>query len=321
MRLVRWLGSLLSPSGPRAGLSVLIFHRVLPRPDPIFPDTPDREHFDALLSWIGSAFTVLPLDQAIERLGTGRLPARALAITFDDGYADNLTVALPLLQRHRMSATCFVATDFLDGGRMFNDTVIEAVRAAPGDVLDLQELGLGRHDISSPFARRDAILRLLPQLKYLEAMQRDRVTAEIGRRCRATLPDDLMLTASQLRTLRDGGMQIGGHTCSHPILARLDDAAADAEIRLGKQRLEALLGDEIALFAYPNGKPGVDYHARHAAMVRDAGFTAAVTTSPGVARADTDRWQLPRFTPWDRTPLRFGLRLASNMRHAGALAA
>ena len=73
----------------------------------------------------------------------GRAPARALAITFDDGYADNATVAAPILLRLGLPATFFVATGFLDGGRMWNDTVIEAVAPRRGPVLDLAPLGLG----------------------------------------------------------------------------------------------------------------------------------------------------------------------------------
>ena len=78
--LVRLLGTLLSPPGERGALSILIFHRVLARPDPIFPDEPDVQRFDALLSWIGGAFNVMPLDLAVAALAEGRLPARAAAI-------------------------------------------------------------------------------------------------------------------------------------------------------------------------------------------------------------------------------------------------
>ncbi|MET0320091.1 MAG: polysaccharide deacetylase family protein, partial [Duganella sp.] len=66
------------------------------------------------------------------------------------------------------------------------------------------------------------------------------------------------------------------------------------------------------LFAYPNGRPGTDYRACHVALVRQAGFEGAVTTSPGAGLADV--WQLPRFTPWDARQWRFHLRLARNLR-------
>ena len=129
MLLTKLLGATLSPGGARGSLSVLIFHRVLSAPDPLFPDEPDASRFAEILSWVARAFTVIPLAQGVASLNAGTLPPRALAITFDDGYEDNFTAALPVLQRFGMHATFFVASGFLDGGRMWNDTVIESVRA------------------------------------------------------------------------------------------------------------------------------------------------------------------------------------------------
>jgi peptidoglycan/xylan/chitin deacetylase (PgdA/CDA1 family) len=132
---MRWLFNALSPGADRARLSILIFHRVLPKADPLFPDEVDAERFDHICAWVRQWFNVLPLPDAARRLREGSLPPRALAITFDDGYADNFDVALPILQRHGLVASFFVATGFIDGGRMWNDTLIESVRRAGVDVL------------------------------------------------------------------------------------------------------------------------------------------------------------------------------------------
>jgi peptidoglycan/xylan/chitin deacetylase (PgdA/CDA1 family) len=125
---MRCLFDVLAPSGARGRLSILIFHRILAAPDALLPDELDAARFDAVCGWLRRWFNVLPLDEAVRQLAAGDLAARALSITFDDGYADNHNVALPILARHGMCATFFVATGFLDGGRMFNDTLIEAVR-------------------------------------------------------------------------------------------------------------------------------------------------------------------------------------------------
>lgn len=135
---MRPLFQLLSPSGARARLSVLIFHRVLPQPDPLFPDEIDAARFDAILGWLRSWFNVLPLDEAAQRLKDGSLPARAAALSFDDGYADNHDIALPLLQKHGLPCSFFIATGFLDGGRMWNDTLIESIRLSTKPLLDLR---------------------------------------------------------------------------------------------------------------------------------------------------------------------------------------
>jgi peptidoglycan/xylan/chitin deacetylase (PgdA/CDA1 family) len=108
-------------------------------------------------------------------------------------------------------------------------------------------------------------------------------------------------------------MQVGAHTCTHPILARCADEQALAEIGDSKRALESLLQAPVPPFAYPNGKPGDDYDARHVRMARAAGFAAAVSTAPGAASHASDLFQLPRFSPWDRTALRYGARLVGNL--------
>jgi peptidoglycan/xylan/chitin deacetylase (PgdA/CDA1 family) len=303
----------LSPGG-RQGLSILIYHRVLPAPDPLFPGEVDRVEFDRQLALLKSVCNVLPLSEAVRRLRAGTLPARAACITFDDGYADNAEIALPLLREHGLHATFFVASGFLDGGRMWNDTVIESVRRTPDSRIDASTLGLGIHPTGSVAERRAAIGALIGQLKYLELEHRLEQVARLAELANARLPDDLMMRSDQVRQLHQAGMEIGGHTVRHPILATLDPAEARAEIANGKHALEDIIDDRITLFAYPNGKPGTDYRAEHVAIVRELGFEAAVSTSWGAQRGEADLYQLPRFTPWDRDRLRFSLRLAKNLR-------
>jgi hypothetical protein len=99
----------------------------------------------------------------------------------------------------------------------------------------------------------------------------------------------------------------------------MDVTAASAEIRTSKAQLEAITGAPVTLFAYPNGKPGRDYHKEHVDIVRQAGFEAAVSTAAGVANISSDPYQLPRFRPWDKTPGRFLLRLLHNTFRTSAL--
>lgn len=314
--ILKSIAGALSPSGQQARLSILIFHRVLSQVDPLFPGEQDARRFNEVLSWVGQWFQVMPLDEAVSRLGAGTLPARAAAITFDDGYADNATNALPVLQRHGMAATFFIATSFLDGGRMWNDSVIEAVRVFRGKELELSHAGLGSYCLESHEQRRVAIESLLGQIKYWPPYQRQEAVARIVDVAGGRLPDNLMMRSEQVLALRNAGMQIGAHTCSHPILEKIPDDEALSEISNGKVVLESLLGEPVTLFAYPNGKPDVDYTAKHVAMVRQAGFVAAFSTAPGVAMQTGDIHQLPRFTPWDRTRSRFGMRLLANLRRS-----
>jgi peptidoglycan/xylan/chitin deacetylase (PgdA/CDA1 family) len=295
-------------AGPR--VSVLIFHRVLPAPDPLFPEEPCARRFDALVALLARSFTLLTVGQAHAHWAAGTLPRRAAVISFDDGYADNATVALPILQRHGVPATFFVASGFLDGGRMWNDTVIESLRRAPAGTVDLGFLGLGALPLHDAASRRRAIDAVLPRIKYLDLQAREPMLQRLHQACGAPeLPQDLMMTSAQLRALQAAGMEIGAHTVMHPILTALPDAEAERELREGRQRLQQITGAPVDVLAYPNGKPGTDYDRRHVAMARALGFRCAVSTARGTVRADSDAHQWPRFTPWDRDALRWTARL------------
>jgi len=307
-QLLRAGSRLVSPGGRRGSLLVLIYHRVLPSPDALLTDEPHAASFAAEMDLVRELFNVLSFGEAVERLMAGALPARAVAITFDDGYANNLEVAAPILAARGLTATFFVATGFIDGGPMWNDVVIEALRHAPAD-LDLRELGLGTVRLVDVAARRRAIDDILGRLKYLESSDRLRLAEGIADRAAAPRLVQPMMSASQLRELAALSMEIGAHSVTHPILARVTAEVARREIHDSKRRLEDILRMPVRTFAFPNGRPGTDYGAEHVAMVRDAGFSAATSTAWGAATMAADRWQVPRVAPWDRTPGWYALRL------------
>jgi peptidoglycan/xylan/chitin deacetylase (PgdA/CDA1 family) len=255
----------------------------------------------------------LSLDEALKLMDGGELPDMAVCVTFDDGYADNATVALPILKKWGIPATVFVASGFLNGGSMWNDTVIESIRSMAGKQLDLRELGLDRYDLSSLSLQRSAIQQLLKAIKHLPNSERARAVARIAEAGAADTAG-LMMTEEQVISLASNGIEIGGHTVTHPILATLDEASASAEIRENKSALETLTRKPLRFFAYPNGRLGRDYSTRHCELVRQAGYSAALSTHAGVVSRESDRWQLARFTPWDKTPDRFLVRLMLNTR-------
>lgn len=311
--LARALFAAAAPSGAGGRLSILIFHRVLACPDPLFPGEVDAHRFDGICRWLRRWFNVLPLDLAVDALQRGTLPTRPLAITFDDGYRDNHDVALPILERHGLTATFFVTVGFLDGGRMWNDTVIESIRGAPVGTLDLSDLGLGMHPLSDSTSRRLAIDSVLPRVKYLDsASRRAAVDTLCERAVGGCLPDDLMMSSAQVRALGRAGMGIGAHTVTHPILTGLSDAELCHEVSEGRKILEHIVARPVHLFAYPNGKPGVDYDSRAVDAVRRAGYAAALSTAWGAAKQGDDLFQLPRFTPWDRSSIAFAMRMLGN---------
>ncbi len=311
--LIRAGGTLLSRRGAHASLLVLIYHRVLPVPDPMLPAEPDAAAFARQMDLLAQNFVVLPLREGVTRLRSGTLPARSVCITFDDGYANNFTVALPILRKRALPATVFVAPAYLDGGCMFNDLIFEACRAAP-EVLDLTGFGLGRLALAGTTERLRAAQHIVDQWKYLPREERRQRAEHLAERVGVAPPTDLMMTGDQVARMPREGIEIGAHTMTHPILARTPEGEARDEILESRRRLEDITGASVLSFAYPNGKPGRDYAREHVNAVRDAGFELAVSTSWGAATAQTDPFQIPRIAPWDRQPLRYAARMVNAYR-------
>lgn len=296
-------------------LAVLIYHRVHPTVDPMFPNEVDATTFEWQMRLIAEHLVPLDLEEAIRLRDRGELPVGAVAVTFDDGYADNAEVALPILQRTRVPATFFVTTGYLNGGRMWNDTVIETVRRLPTGQFDLTPMGLGVRAIGDAASRRTLSREIIQVIKHRPPRDRQDLTDAIRGMGGEALPDALMMNSEQVRELAAAGMGVGAHTLTHPILKSVSPTVARDEIEGGRRELAAITGRVPALFAYPNGRPGLDYDAAHCDMVRAAGYRAAFSTRRGVIGPQSDPWQLPRFTPWDRTPARFLARLLLEYRN------
>jgi peptidoglycan/xylan/chitin deacetylase (PgdA/CDA1 family) len=255
----------------------------------------------------------------VERLQSGVLPDSAVCVTFDDGYADNETHAMPVLKKYEVPATVFVSTGFLNGGRMWNDTVTELLRDYSDTVMDLRGLDLGCYPLETMEQRLQALDSILREIKHFDPDRRIALVNEMQNMVGMELPDNLMLTDVQLRSLACNGVTIGAHTVNHPILSSVEFDVARREIKESKRYLETLLDKEVELFAYPNGRPNLDYGKEHRNLVEELGFKAAVSTHWGVGTNASDIYQLPRFTPWDRHPLRFAIRLLGNYRKVDPL--
>jgi peptidoglycan/xylan/chitin deacetylase (PgdA/CDA1 family) len=296
-------------------LLVLIYHRVLAAADPLAPREMTADVFRWQMGLLRRYANVLPMREALERLTNGTLPRRAVCVTFDDGYADNERIALPILVEFDVPALVFVSTGFIDGGRMWNDTLIESVRRLRSGSHDLAPLGAGRIEVDGAASRISLARALIGQIKHLDPAERLARVRWLEQYCGAELPGDLMMTSGQLRSLRAAGVEFGAHTVSHPILVKLPATAAAQELTASRACLESIVGEPVRYFAYPNGRPGDDYDATHVEMARNCGFEAAFSTRRGACSAASDRWQLPRFTPWDRTPARWLARLVLELRN------
>lgn len=286
---------------------IFTYHRVLAHPDPLVPAGPTLERFKRQLGWIKKYCTPIALSEGIERLVRGDLPPRAVAVTFDDGYENNLTVAAPALREHGIPATLFVAVDAVERGIMWNDILLEAVRAA-SESIDGRPAGLDVLRVDD--GNRVKVLNALTAaVKYRPVKERLDIVQEIYASVSTVPIARQMLLPEQLKELPAFGFEIGAHTVNHPILRILSDSEAQQEIDDSRAWIEAVTGTRPTLFAYPNGKRGDDYDARHPEMLRELGFRAAVSTNWGCASRKSPLFELPRFKPWEDTDFGFVTRM------------
>ena len=287
------------------------YHHVLERADPLLPGAPSAERFEGQLRRIKRYCNPLPLSEAVEKLMMGDLPSRAVAVTFDDGYANNLDIAAPLLKKYKIPATIFVAVDALERGIMWNDIIIEAVRNAE-DRIDASALGLGTLPVNDS-NRQAAVKTLISNVLYYPTEERMAISKSLYSGVTKKPPRRLMLRPEQLNLLASSGFEIGAHTVNHPILTILDDSKALAEIEDSRTWINDTTGKKPTLFAYPNGKRGQDYDERHVEMVRSLGFRAAVSANWGCATQNSSLFELPRFKPWEDTDFGFSSRLCKTV--------
>jgi peptidoglycan/xylan/chitin deacetylase (PgdA/CDA1 family) len=284
----------------RTGALVLRYHAVTESDAEVLYATPEicmpLAAFRRQMAFVRRAYTVLPLDELVERIGRGAsLPPRALAVTFDDGYADNYRLAFPVLRDLGLTATVFVATGGLDGGPPLWMSAVRAV------------VGAGRREAAR------ALTRELVPLGAAERAQRIAAAAvsagvDPGRALAGT-----MLTWAQVRELAAAGWTIGAHTMSHPNVALAAPAEAEAEIAGSRDAIAAAIGAPVTHFAYPNAGGAHRYFdERTAALLRRLGFRAALTSRPGLLRTGSDPYALPR--------IGVGPRLAPVSELAAALA-
>jgi glycosyltransferase involved in cell wall biosynthesis/peptidoglycan/xylan/chitin deacetylase (PgdA/CDA1 family) len=315
--LFRSTFSLLSPPGTAARLSVLLFHKIPTVVDPVTTDEMDLPRLERILDFLVEHANVLPLTEATLALQNGTLPRRAMALTFDDGYAEWLTNVSPALLKRNLPATFFVTTGQLgSSGHLWHERIVAAVRALPESGVSLP-YGFGNYvDLSKIESRIRLTAELQKRLKYAPLEQRTSAIELLEAQAESKLILPQLFDAAAVRTLHNQGFEIGGHTINHPILNECTRAQARDEIGGCKEELEALIAGQVHSFAYPNGRPGEDFNVDHVAMVKSVGYKNAVTTAMGVATSASDIYQIPRFTPWGESEVSIGFQLARNMRTA-----
>ncbi len=320
-------------------IAVLMYHRVYETSVDPWGTCVSPANFDQQMEYLSRRHTVLSVSRLVGLLAAGRLPKRAVALTFDDGYRDNLSTAKPVLERWDLPATFFVPTGLMEGSREFWWDELSRVLLEPGSLPRTFDIGLGteadgwelgdsavytaedrrRHEAWTVHQRHDptprhALLRslndhvyLLPQgdkQRVLDRLFEWSGVSSDGRRSHRTLTGDELLEVE-----RGGLVDVGGHSVTHPVLSALPLEAQREEITKNKAELEDILGHPVSSFAYPHGA----YGRETAALVRNAGFASAVTVENGPLRAGTDPFELPRVHSGDWNGDEFGRRLEEKL--------
>jgi peptidoglycan/xylan/chitin deacetylase (PgdA/CDA1 family) len=291
---------------------ILMYHRIADRgPDP-WKLAVSPTLFDQHLNLLKQRRTVLPLGEFGRRHRLGELPANAVAITFDDGYACNACAAAPLLERHGLPATIFLTTGCMSKDEEFWwDALERIVSITDAQKLDLLIGGaavpieLGKRDDPDAGCSWDAGVRPATrrQAAYLELWSRLRLARESERReAMAALhrqadmpqlarPSHRVMTAAEVHKISASGLiEIGAHSVTHPVLSSLTSAEQSLEVTGSRDACCDLVGYRPHAFAYPFG----DYNNDTVATVADAGFGLACTTDAfGVGR-EAQRLRMPR---------------------------
>ena len=296
--VVRILIDSARSKGALSVLDVLCFHRVLAIHDPFRPDCPTAAQFRKRIGFYKKFACVLPLVDALHAVVNERKPGFFAAVTFDDGYKDNIEVASPILYEAGIRPTIFIASSFLNGSLMFNDIVDEAIRTTKLVELRVDELLPQPLSLATMDQRITAADLLNRKIKYLPPAERDRIADRIAQISGLQNCASLTMTETELKQAARSEIDLGGHSHSHPIATTVSEATFASDVQENKIFLENLTQKPLRCFAYPNGKITTDFLPVHEKIVSDAGYEYAFSTEKKLILPNANRFALPRFSPW-----------------------
>jgi peptidoglycan/xylan/chitin deacetylase (PgdA/CDA1 family) len=266
--------------------------------EPVHP-----EIFEQQMRFLKSCYKVMSLRELMERSRLGDVPARSVAITFDDGYRDNYEYAFPILKKYGLPATVFVATGAVGTGNLiWHDRIFDAFRYTTVTESRLIDPEVPPLLLESDESRHRSLHVVLARAKSLYGEARLRFVDDVEHKLKPNLPSPLeqrMLNWDQVREMHKAGIEFGSHTVSHTILSRLPRPELFRELRDSRSALREQLSAPIFSFAYPNGKP-TDYNDEAKAVLKECGYSCAVTCQLGFNHAFSDPYELRRGQPWQK---------------------
>ncbi len=258
----------------------------------------DTDAFAQHVTWLQERYEIVPLANLVATRSGSRSTRAQIAITFDDGYRNNYTNAFPVLRDAGAPATFFITTDFVD--RLMPLPVDRIESCIDRASVKTLRIGATTYNISSREQKVSTDMELRRRMKRLDRDSANSLLEELESSCASRLQDSLAespyapMNWDEIEEMESAGMTFAAHTCTHPILSMLTKEEAREEIRTSQEMLARHVRP-LPIFAYPNGGTS-DYNDDTVAELKDAGFTAALTTRPAFVSTTDTPFELPRLT-------------------------
>ncbi len=286
---------------------ILCYHGVMHGGDDNYSNrnAVSAEMFERQMAYVARHYHVMALPELVRRLAAKEaLPKYALALTFDDGFRNNVTVAAPILEKYKLPATIFLTTTFIDSEKLglWTERVDWLLQSAEKPAVTFEIDGNAR-ELALATARDRIIASdvIRTHLKALPPKEREASIVELAekigaaRRSGKNLEERYaFMSWKEARGLLDKRITLGSHTHTHSIMSTLSLAEAHFELSMSQKLIEAELDGKCELFCYPNGGPR-DFTSRDKELLHKLGYAAAVTLIPGFNNHRTDRFELRRF--------------------------
>ncbi|HEY4324710.1 MAG TPA: polysaccharide deacetylase family protein [Mucilaginibacter sp.] len=300
---------------------VLMYHRIAEPKSDIWEIAVSPERFEEHLQVLRKMGNVVSLGQLANSISTEHFPGNNIAITFDDGYADNFTTARPLLEKYGIPATFFIASGNIENKREFWWDELELIILSAQSLPEVFSLNIKGNQIlcelknesflsdeirqqhntwkacteTPPTARAKLFYELWQQLKPLPYPEQQRYLQIIRNWAKlplTTRPGYRTMSAAEINQLASNNLfTIGAHTITHPALACHDVNIQKDELNENKGRLREITNREINLLAYPYG----NYNEETLRVASELGFYAAFTTEEKTLRLKSPMRSLGRF--------------------------
>jgi len=265
----------------RNRITVLTYHRTID--EPWYEDSLSVKLFEKQIKFLAKHSNVL----SVEDIFGFKHSIGGTLITFDDGYIDNVDVALPILQKYGVKACFFLTSTGIEEGVLWVDKIIQIIKCCSESSIKIKIGSEFVFDVSKDVNKHVVINKIISLLKYETLHYRELIIGELQRKYGPKAYKRVLLDKNNVKQLIDAGMEIGGHTRAHPILIQETEALAKKEIELNKAYLESEFDLSLRFFAYPNGKIGKDYDKRHIEMVKNCGYKFAFSTDFGDVNKST----------------------------------